>query len=73
MVVETGEDAAGGGVVLQVIQHPVHLVKLPLGELVFDPQLIAVGLANGAGLVCPAVPDVAAQVVDVVGFLLPNP
>ena len=72
-VVDIGEDAAGGGVVAQVVQHPVHLVKLPLGILVLHPQLIAVGLADGAGLVGPAVPDVAPEVVNVVGLLLPDP
>ena len=72
-VIDIGEDAAGGGVVAQVVQHPVHLVKLPLGILVLHPQLIAVGLADGAGLVGPAVPDVAPEVVNVVGLLLPDP
>ena len=36
-------------------------------------QLIAVGLADGAVFIRPAVPDVAPQVVDVVGLLLPDP
>ena len=72
-VVDIGQDAAAGGVVLQVVQHPVHLVHLPLGILVLHRQLIAVGLADGAVLVRPAVPDVAPQVVDVVGLLLPDP
>ena len=36
-------------------------------------DLIAVGLADGAVLIRPAVPDVAPQVVDVVGLLLPDP
>ena len=72
-VIDIGEDAAGGGVVAQVVQHPVHLVKRPLRVLVLHPQLIAVGLADGAVFVGPAVPDVAPQVVDVVGLLLPDP
>ena len=72
-VVDIGEDAAAGGVVLQIVQHPVHLIHLPLGVLVLHRQLIAVGLADGAVLVRPAVPDVAPQVVDVVGLLLPDP
>ena len=68
-VIDVGEDAAGGG----VVQHPVHLVKRPLRVLVLHPQLIAVGLADGAVFVGPAVPDVAPQVMDVVGLLLPDP
>ena len=67
------QDAAGGGVVLQVVEHAVHLVEFALGILVLDAELIAVGLADRAGLVGPLVPDVAAQVVDVVRLLLPDP
>ena len=36
-------------------------------------QLIAVGLADGAVLIRPAVPDVRVEVVHVVGLLLPYP
>ena len=57
-IIEVRENAPGGGVVLQIIQHPVHLVKLPLGIGVLLPQLIAVGLADGTGAICPGVPDV---------------
>ena len=72
-VIEIGEDAAAGGVVLQVVQHTIHLIHLALRVLVLHAQLIAVGLANGAVFVGPAVPDVAPQIVDVVGLLLPDP
>ena len=58
---------------LQVIQHAVHLVEHALGVLVLHAQLIAVGLADGAGLIRPLIPDVPAQVVDVVRLLLPDP
>ena len=64
--VDVCQDAAGGGVVLQVIEHAVHLVEFALGIFVLDAELIAVGLADRAGLVGPLIPDVAAQVVDVV-------
>ena len=73
VVVETGENPPGGRVVLEIVEHPVHLVKLPLEVAVLDSQLVAVGLADGAALVRPGVPDVAGQVVDVVGLLLPDP
>ena len=58
---------------LQVIQYPIHLIHLPLGVLVLHRQLVAVGLADGAVFIGPAVPDVAPQVVDIVGLLLPDP
>ena len=67
------QDAAGGRVVLQVVEHAVHLVEFTLGILVLDAELVAVGLADRAGLVGPLIPDVAAQVVDVVRLLLPDP
>ena len=58
---------------LQVVQHPVHLVHIPLGIVVLHPQLIAIGFADGAALIRPLVPDMAPQVTDVVGLLLPDP
>ena len=72
-IVEIGEDAAAGGIVLQVVQHTIHLIHLTLRVLVLHAQLIAVGLADGSVFIGPAVPDVAPQVVDIVGLLLPNP
>ena len=72
-VVEAGEYAAGGAVVLEVVQHAVDLVEFALGILVLHAELIAVGLADGAVLVRPGVPDAAAQLMDVVGLLLPDP
>ena len=73
MVVQAGEDPAGGGVVLQIPQHLVHLVHVPLGIVVLHPQLIAVCLSDGARLIRPGVPDMAVQVMDIVGLLLPDP
>ena len=73
VVVQAGEDPAGGGVVLQIPQHLVHLVHVPLGIVVLHPQLIAVCLSDGARLIRPGVPDMAVQVMDIVGLLLPDP
>ena len=72
-VVDIGEDAAAGGIVLQVIQHPIHLIHLPLGVLVLHRQLVAVGLADAATLIRPGVPDVGGKLVDVIAFFLPDP
>ena len=71
--VDVGHDAAGGGVVLEIPEHLVHLVHVPLGIVVLHAQLIAVSLADGAVLVRPGVPDPGAQVVHVVALLLPDP
>ena len=59
------QDAAGGGVVLQVVEHAVHLVEFALGILVLDAELIAIGLADGAGFIGPGVPYMAVQIVNV--------
>ena len=42
-----------------------YLIHLALGVLVLYCQLIAVGLADGAALVRPSVPDVGVEVMDV--------
>ena len=55
------------------MENPVHLVKIPLLIVVLDAQLVTVGLADGAVLIRPGIPDVAVQVMDVVGLLLPYP
>ena len=60
-IVQTGEDSSGGRIVLQIVQNPVHLVKLALRIPMPNPQLIAIGLPNGAGFIGPAVPAVALQ------------
>ena len=74
-IIEIGEDAAGSGVVLQVVEDSVHLVHrlLALVELVLNAQLIAVCLADGAFFVSPLVPNMAAQLGNQVGLLLPDP
>ena len=72
-VVDVGHDPPGGRVVPQIVEHPIHLVHVPLGVVVLHPQLVAVGLADGAVRVRPLVPDAGVQVVDVVGLLLPDP
>ena len=58
---------------LQVKKHSIHLVKHPLLILVLDAQLVAIGLADGAILPCPLVPDMAAEIGDSVGLFLPDP
>ena len=73
VVVQVGQNPPGGGVVLEIVEHPVHLVHVPLGVVVLHPQLVPIGLADGAGLIGPGIPDAAVQVVNVVGLLLPNP
>ena len=72
-IVNIREDAAAGRVVLQVVEHPIHLIHVPLGVVVLYGELVAVGLADGAVFVGPAVPNVATEVVNIIGLLLPDP
>ena len=58
---------------LEVPQHLIDLIHVALGVMVLYAQLIAVGLADGAVLVRPRVPDAGAQIVHVVAFGLPYP
>ena len=58
---------------LQVVQDPVHLIEFTLGVFMLDAQLVAVGLADGAVLIRPLVPDMAAQFGNPVGLFLPDP
>ena len=73
MIVNVGQNPSAGWIVREVIKHPVYLVKFPLGIPVLDAKLVAVSLSDGAGLVRPGIPDVAVQVRDPVGLLLPDP
>ena len=73
MHINIGHDSAAVGIVLQIVEDAVHLVHHAFLVLVLHAQLIAVGFSNGTVLVCPAVPDVAVKIMDIVGFLLPDP
>ena len=71
--IDIGEYPAARGVVFEVVQHPVDLVELALAVLMLYAELIAVGLAYAAVFVCPLVPYVRIEVVDIVALLLPYP
>lgn len=46
---------------------------LPTPVKYYNNELIAIGLADRAGLIRPLIPDVAAQITDVIGLFLPDP
>ena len=73
MYVDIGHDPSAVGIILQVKKDSVHLIHHTFSVLVLHLHLIAVCLANGACFIRPAVPDVAVKIVDIVGFLLPDP
>ena len=73
MIVGVGHDTAAVRVVIQVVQHLVHLIEISLGVVVLHAELIAVRLADGAVFVRPGVPDMGRKVSHTVGFLLVYP
>lgn len=73
VIVGVGHDTAAVRVVLQVVQHLVHLIEISLGIVVLHAELIAVRLADGAVSVRPGVPDMGRKVSHTVGFLLVYP
>ena len=72
-VVHVGHDATRERSVLKVVEHAVHLVEVTLGVMRLLSDLVTVGLTDRAGLVCPLVPDVTVQIVNIVRLLLVDP
>ena len=73
MYIEIGHNPAAVRIVFQVINHPVHLIHHSFLILMLYTHLVTIGFADGTAFVRPAVPDVAFQFMDVIGFLLPDP
>ena len=73
MHINIRHNTAAEGIVLQIIDHPVHLIHHPLFVLMLHTHLITVSLANRTTLVCPFIPDMAVQIIHIVGFALPYP
>ena len=71
--VRVGHDAATVRRMLKVVQHAIHLVKVALGIMALLANLIPIGLADGTGLVGPLIPNMAVEVMDVIGLLLIDP
>ena len=69
MYINIGHDPSAVRIVLKIKKYPVHLIHHSFFILMFHTQLIAVGFSDGAVLICPAVPDMAVKIMDIVGFL----
>ena len=72
-VIEIRHDPTARRIVLQIIEDTIHLVEFAFGIDVLDAKLVAIGFADAAVLVCPSIPDVGMEVMDVIGLLLVNP
>ena len=64
--IHVGDDPAAVRIVLQVVQHPVHLVELTLRIFVFYPHLITICFADRSAFIRPTVPYVAVQIFYVI-------
>ena len=71
--IRVGHDAAAVRRMLEVVQHAVHLVKVALGIMALLANLVPIGFADGTGLVGPLVPNMAVEVMHVIGLLLIDP
>ena len=73
MYIQIRHDPAAVWMILKVIDHPVDLVKHPLLICMLHSHLVTVCFPDRTLFVRPAVPDMALQVMDVVGLPLPDP
>ena len=56
-IIKAGQNPARSRIVLEVVEDPVHLIHISLRVVVLHRELIAVGLADGAALIGPLIPD----------------
>ena len=59
MHVNIGHDAAAEGIVLQIVDHTIHLIHHALFILMFHTHLVTVGLTDGTIRIRPFIPDMA--------------
>ena len=60
-------------IILKIIKNPVNLIHHSFPVLMFHTQLITICLTDRTIFICPAIPDMAVKIMDVIRFLLPDP
>jgi hypothetical protein len=73
MIVNAADDAAAERIIFEIVQDPVRLVEHSFLVTALDADLIAVSLTDGTVLISPLIPDVRFQIMNIVGFALPDP
>ena len=58
-------DPAAERIIFQIIKDPVHLIKHAFFVLALYADLIAISFSDGTGLICPLVPYMAVQVMNI--------
>ena len=73
MYINIRHDPSAVRIILQIIDHTVYLIEHSLLVLMFYGHLVSIGFSNRSIFICPAVPDMTVQIMNVVRFLLPYP
>ena len=73
MHIDIRHDPATEGIVFQIVQDTIHLIHHALFILMFHAKLVTVSLSDGSILIRPLIPNMAVQIVNVVGLALPDP
>src|SRR5659263_511407 len=73
VIIHAYDDAAAVWIMLEVIKHPVNLIKIAFVVFMLNGKLITVSLANGAALISPTIPDSTVKVINIVRLFLPYP
>ena len=66
-------DTTAVRIVLQIIDHTIHLIHHPFFVLMFHLHLITIGFSDRTILISPAVPDMTVQIINIIRLLLPDP
>lgn len=66
MHINVRHDTAAVWIVLQIIDHTIDLIHHTLFIFVLHTELVTIRLADRTIFVCPRVPDMAVQVMDVI-------
>ena len=73
MYIHIGHNTTAVWIILQIIDYTVNLIHHTFLVLMLHTKLISVRFANRTILICPAVPDMRMQIMDIVRLLLPDP
>ena len=73
MYINIRHNTAAERIILQIINHPVHLIHHTFLILVLHAELIAICLSNRTGLIRPFIPHRTIQIMNIIRLPLPNP
>ena len=66
MYINIRHDPSAVRIVLQIIDHTVYLIEHSFFILMLYAHLISVSFSDRSVFICPAVPDMAVQVLDII-------